>query len=120
MIGAAADHDVVMEDDPEMIRGGCLVSAGDGEVDARLDAQMSRIVQGLFPELLETPEVPSHPTPAPVAPAPSPVVADPPSEPAPGSSEAPAPDSVVDSWDEIAPETNPAPPAVESDEDEPR
>ena len=117
MIGAAADHDVMIEDDPEIIRGGCVVSAGDGEVDARLDAQMSRIVQGLFPELLESPAEASHPV---EAVSPSPEVADsPPESPAP-SQEAPGSDSVSTSWDEIAPETHSAPPPVDSDEDETR
>ena len=120
MIGAAADHDVIMEDDPEIVRGGCMVSAGDGEVDARLDAQMSRIVQGLFPELLESPEDPPHSAEAVPPSTPAPVVADSPPESGPESPDAPASDSVSASWDEIAPETHPAPPSVESDEDEAR
>ena len=54
-IAAAQDTDLVLEVDESIIRGGCIVSAGDGEVDARIDAQVSRIVKGLFPELLEIP-----------------------------------------------------------------
>ena len=125
MIGAATDFDVVMEEDPGIVRGGCLVSAGDGEVDARLDAQMSRIVKGLFPELLESPE----PAPTPASP-PSPGVVPSPTETSDAASEtspeattqAPADPatSISDSWDEIAPpggaETPPTPP----NEDEPR
>ncbi len=57
-IGAARDADLVLEADDSIIRGGCVVSAGDGEVDARIDAQVSRIVKGLFPELLEVPPSP--------------------------------------------------------------
>ena len=54
-IAAARDADVVMDPDETIVRGGCVVSAGDGRVDARIDAQVSRIVKGLFPELLEVP-----------------------------------------------------------------
>lgn len=54
-IRGSADADVSIEIDPEMVRGGCVIKAGDGEIDARLDVQMSRIVSGLFPELLEVP-----------------------------------------------------------------
>ena len=56
-ITAARDTDMVLDVDDSIIRGGCIVSAGDGEVDARIDAQVSRIVKGLFPELLEIPPV---------------------------------------------------------------
>ena len=63
-IRGSADADVSIEIDPEMIRGGCVVKAGDGEIDARLDVQMSRIVSGLFPELLEVP--PAESTDAPM------------------------------------------------------
>lgn len=52
---AVQAHDLVFETDETIVRGGCVAAAGDGEVDARLDVQMSRIVKGLFPELLETP-----------------------------------------------------------------
>ena len=58
IVGIAAagqDHDLVFETDEAIVRGGCVAAAGDGEVDARLDVQMSRIVKGLFPELLESP-----------------------------------------------------------------
>ncbi|MEE2972668.1 MAG: FliH/SctL family protein [Planctomycetota bacterium] len=55
-MNAAGRADVVFDPDEQIVRGGCLVSAGDGEVDARLDVQISRIVGGLFPELLESPE----------------------------------------------------------------
>ncbi|MAH65579.1 MAG: hypothetical protein CMJ27_04190 [Phycisphaerae bacterium] len=48
-------HDLVFETDETIVRGGCVAAVGDGEVDARLDVQMSRIVKGLFPELLESP-----------------------------------------------------------------
>lgn len=119
MIGAAAEFDVVMEVDPEIVRGGCLVSAGDGEVDARLDAQMSRIVKGLFPELLES--APTPPAPAAVVPA-APVETD--VRPAVQESFESAGTSPVDtvsaSWDEIAPEIDSTPPPTESDEDEAR
>ena len=54
----ASDLDLRLESDEAIIRGGCVVSAGDGEIDARLDHQVSRIVHGVFPELLETPEAP--------------------------------------------------------------
>jgi flagellar biosynthesis/type III secretory pathway protein FliH len=60
-IEASSGVDVVLEEDPTIVRGGCVVSAGDGEVDARLDAQMGRIVKGLFPELLDAPEPGSPP-----------------------------------------------------------
>ena len=53
--GAGQAHDLVFETDDTIVRGGCVAAAGDGEVDARLDVQMSRIVKGLFPELLESP-----------------------------------------------------------------
>ena len=53
--GAVQDHDLVFETDETIVRGGCVAAVGDGEVDARLDVQMSRIVKGLFPELLESP-----------------------------------------------------------------
>ncbi|MCP4798095.1 MAG: hypothetical protein GY885_18225, partial [Phycisphaeraceae bacterium] len=52
---AGQAHDLVFETDDTIVRGGCVAAAGDGEVDARLDVQMSRIVKGLFPELLESP-----------------------------------------------------------------
>ena len=55
--GAAQDHDLVFETDETIVRGGCVAAVGDGEVDARLDVQMSRIVKGLFPELLESPSI---------------------------------------------------------------
>lgn len=77
-IRGSADADVSIEIDPEMVRGGCVVKAGDGEIDARLDVQMSRIVSGLFPELLEVP--PAESTEAPVNP---PVAEVPPSPAAP-------------------------------------
>lgn len=51
----ASDLDVAFDTDLGIVRGGCVVSAGDGEVDSRLDAQISRIVNGVFPELLEVP-----------------------------------------------------------------
>ena len=54
-IGSSQDTDLLLETDETIIRGGCVVSAGDGQVDARIDAQVSRIVKGLFPELLEVP-----------------------------------------------------------------
>ncbi|MAD19150.1 MAG: hypothetical protein CMJ52_02880 [Planctomycetaceae bacterium] len=53
--GASPAHDLVFETDDTIVRGGCVAAAGDGEVDARLDVQMSRIVKGLFPELLDAP-----------------------------------------------------------------
>ena len=56
---SAADADIDFRTDEAIVRGGCVVSAGDGEVDARLDTQVSRIVEGLFPELLECPEPPA-------------------------------------------------------------
>ncbi|MBC03960.1 MAG: hypothetical protein CMJ34_11770 [Phycisphaerae bacterium] len=124
MIGAASDVDVVMESDPEVVRGGCLVSAGDGEVDARLDAQMSRIVKGLFPELLESSDAP--PPPAPSVP-PSATAADVAATTAPvEDSASSAPDETVatdptsDSWDEIAPQTGSEPPEAAPDGDEPQ
>ena len=43
-----------------------MARAGDGEIDARLDVQMSKIVSGLFPELLEAP--PSESSVSPVQP----------------------------------------------------
>ena len=49
----ASDIDLSLETDPAVLPGGCVVSAGDGEIDARLDAQMGRIVRGLFPELVD-------------------------------------------------------------------
>ena len=55
--GAVQDHDLVFETDETIVRGGCVAAVGDGEVDARLDVQMSRIVKGLFPELLESPSI---------------------------------------------------------------
>jgi flagellar assembly protein FliH len=55
--GAGSDHDLIFETDEAIVRGGCVAAAADGEVDARLDVQMSRIVKGLFPELLESPSV---------------------------------------------------------------
>ncbi len=71
-IREASDLDVRLETDDTIIRGGCVVSAGDGEIDARLDHQISRIVHGVFPELLESPMPPeaasapvSMPDPAP-------------------------------------------------------
>jgi flagellar biosynthesis/type III secretory pathway protein FliH len=73
-IRAASDLDVRMESDETIIRGGCVVSAGDGEIDSRLDQQISRIVHGVFPELLEVPVEPS-PT-DPTAPASSPMPAE--------------------------------------------
>ncbi len=57
----ASDLDVRFEPDERIIRGGCVVSAGDGEIDSRLDQQISRIVHGVFPELLEVPSVPGDP-----------------------------------------------------------
>ncbi|MAC19134.1 MAG: hypothetical protein CMJ23_05525 [Phycisphaerae bacterium] len=109
---SAAEADIDFGTDEAIVRGGCVVSAGDGEVDARLDAQMSRIVEGLFPELLESPEPPTAVE-----------IRDPD---VPGTSEAPASDrtppvvspgqssdgssdgasnrpSAVDSWDDIVP-----------------
>lgn len=65
----ASDLDVVLETDDSLVRGGCVVSAGDGEVDSRLDIQISRIVKGVFPELLEAPPVAAPASaPGPVAP----------------------------------------------------
>ncbi len=52
-IADASDIDLSLETDPAVLPGGCVVSAGDGEIDARLDAQMGRIVRGLFPELVD-------------------------------------------------------------------
>ena len=118
---SARDADIEFGTDEAIVRGGCVVSAGDGEVDARLDAQISRIVQGLFPELSEIPEpptvteissagspgsgevtavgAPNHPTPVP------PSVTNPAATPAPGAESAPAAsgDPAVDSWDDIVP-----------------
>ncbi len=54
-----------------------MVRAGDGEIDARLDVQMSKIVNGLFPELLENPPADSSASsesPLVPSPSPSPVV----------------------------------------------
>lgn len=111
-IGAASEMDVVLETDPAIIRGGCVVSAGDGEVDARLDSQMSRIVSGLFPELLESPEVerPSSPTATPPPTAPATEVAASAAE-SPGSE---AESSDRTSWDDIAPSADPSGPTEES------
>lgn len=122
MIGAASDHDVVVEDDPEIVRGGCLVSAGDGEVDARLDAQMSRIVQGLFPELLESPEE-SHQgssAPAEAAPPTPSVESEVPVDAEPEAGRDPSTESPESSWDEIAPDTPAAPPPIDPEQDQPR
>ena len=47
------EGDVVVEADPEISRGGCIVSNPDGEIDARLETQLTRIVHGLLPELME-------------------------------------------------------------------
>jgi flagellar biosynthesis/type III secretory pathway protein FliH len=75
-IRGSEDADVSIETDPEMVRGGCVVRAGDGEIDARLDVQMSKIVSGLFPELLENPPADSSASSAssesPLVPSPSP------------------------------------------------
>jgi flagellar assembly protein FliH len=65
-IRGASDLDVGFDTDDSIIRGGCVVSAGDGEIDARLYHQISRIVHGVFPELLESPVAPE------AAPAPMP------------------------------------------------
>jgi flagellar assembly protein FliH len=62
-IRGSEDADVSIVTDPDIVRGGCVVKAGDGEIDARLDVQMSRIVSGLFPELLEVPPAASPETP---------------------------------------------------------
>lgn len=134
-IGVASEMDVVLESDPAIVRGGCVVSAGDGEVDARLDSQMSRIVNGLFPELLESPETVGPGTPATSVSAPSSASSTTPSttpSTAP-SSEVAAPDAVVESpsfeagasertsWDDIAPSADPSGPVEESsDGDQPR
>ncbi|MCP4837531.1 MAG: hypothetical protein GY895_22525 [Phycisphaera sp.] len=118
-IGAASEMDVVLETDPAIIRGGCVVSAGDGEVDARLDSQMSRIVSGLFPELLESPEAerPSSPTATPAPTAPATEVAASAAE-SPGSE---AGSSDRTSWDDIAPSADPSGPIEESSgEDQPQ
>ncbi|MFB0986450.1 MAG: hypothetical protein QMB94_09130, partial [Phycisphaerales bacterium] len=46
-----------------------------GEIDARLDVQMSKIVSGLFPELLENPPADSSASSeSPLVPSPSPIV----------------------------------------------
>jgi flagellar assembly protein FliH len=75
-IRGSEDADVSIETDPEIVRGGCVVRAGDGEIDARLDVQMSKIVSGLFPELLENPPADSSASSAssesPLVPSPSP------------------------------------------------
>lgn len=120
-IGAASDMDVVLESDPAIVRGGCVVSAGDGEVDARLDSQMSRIVNGLFPELLETQETNVQPIP-PMTPPMTPPDAD---AIAPDAIATPVvPDSEASaqaSWDDIAPPAGPSEPTGDgSPEDEPR
>ncbi len=65
-IRGGAEADVSIDTDPAIVRGGCMVRAGDGEIDARLDVQMSKIVSGLFPELLEAP--PSESSASPVQP----------------------------------------------------
>ena len=65
-IRGSEDADVSIETDSEMVRGGCVVRAGDGEIDARLDVQMSRIISGLFPELLESPPAESPESPLPI------------------------------------------------------
>jgi flagellar assembly protein FliH len=57
-IREASELDVRIDVDESIIRGGCVVSAGDGEIDARIDHQVSRIVHGVFPELLESPMPP--------------------------------------------------------------
>ena len=47
------DGDVVVEADAAIERGGCIVGNPDGEIDARLETQLTRIVHGLLPELME-------------------------------------------------------------------
>ncbi|MAC18363.1 MAG: hypothetical protein CMJ23_01565 [Phycisphaerae bacterium] len=114
---SARDSDIEFGTDEDIVRGGCVVSAGDGEVDARLDGQISRIVQGLFPELSETPEPPTvtevsdavglDSDAVPVVDAPDHPMPVPPSVPTPaagGESTATAGgDPAVDSWDDIVP-----------------
>jgi len=100
-IREASDLDVGLESDESIIRGGCVVSAGDGEIDSRLDQQVSRIVHGVFPELLEVPSSPG-PTPG--------------SNPGPNASEAPAPaidDSAATVGAEVEPDTAAAPDTVD-------
>lgn len=66
----APELDVVFDTDESIVPGGCVVAAGDGEVDSRLDVQISRIVHGVFPELLEAPpaaEPPATPSTTPPA-----------------------------------------------------
>ena len=45
--------DVSVEADSTIERGGCIVGNPDGEIDARLETQLVRIVHGLLPELME-------------------------------------------------------------------
>ena len=45
------ESDARIKADPTVSRGGCIVSTPDGEVDARLETQLSRIVQGVLPEM---------------------------------------------------------------------
>lgn len=42
-----------IESDESISRGGCIISTPDGDVDARLEEQLSHIARTLFPELSE-------------------------------------------------------------------
>ena len=42
-----------IESDESISRGGCIISTPDGDVDARLEGQLSHIARTLFPELSE-------------------------------------------------------------------
>jgi flagellar assembly protein FliH len=46
-----AGSDARIKADPTVGRGGCVVCAPDGEIDARLETQLSRIIDGLLPEV---------------------------------------------------------------------
>ncbi|MDG2020674.1 MAG: FliH/SctL family protein [Phycisphaerales bacterium] len=106
-IRGGAEADVSIETDPAIIRGGCMVRAGDGEIDARLDVQMSKIVSGLFPELLEAP--PAESAVPPVVPVVPEASSESDEDPADGS------DAVADAEDDRIDAAEDVPPSPESD-----
>ncbi|MHC4993521.1 MAG: FliH/SctL family protein [Planctomycetota bacterium] len=53
----ATEH-VHLADDPAIERGGCRVTAGQGVVDASLDAQLQRLVEAMLPVAGATPPAP--------------------------------------------------------------